>query len=132
VDTGAKVTTLNEETFCAFSNQLPQLQKSLHILRGANRSPLDVVGKSQMTLTYNDKASIQRVFVVRELQHNLLGLPAIKDLEIITRINAQLNVPDQYPTLFSAQSTFKGEYTINLKPDAQPFSLFTHRNVPIP
>ena len=84
VDTGAEVTALKEETFCAFTNQLPQLQKSLHTLRGANHSPLDVVGKSQMTLTYNDKVSIQRVFVVRELQHNLLGLPAIK---IITGIN---------------------------------------------
>ena len=28
--------------------------------------------------------------------------------------------------------TFKGEYTIHLKPDAQLFSLLTPRNVPIP
>jgi len=133
VDTGAEVTALSEETFRTFTNQVRQLQKSPHILRGANRSPLDVVGEGQMTLTYNDKSSIQRVFVVRELQHNLLGLPAIRDLEIITGINAvQLNIPDQYPALFSGLGTFKGEYTINLKPDAQPFSLFTPRNVPIP
>ena len=100
------------------------------MLWGANRSPLDVVGECQMTLHYNAKSSTQRVFVVRELQHNLLGLPAIRDLEIINAV--ELNVPDQYPTLFNGLGTIKGEYTINLKSDAQPFSLFTPRNVPIP
>ena len=133
VDTGAEVTELSEDTFRTFSNPAPQLKKSLHTLRGANRSPLDVVGESQMTLSYNTKFSTQRVFVVHELQHNLLGLPAIKDLEIITGINAvEVNVPDQYPALFNGLGTFKGEYVINLKSNAQPFSLFTPRNVPIP
>ena len=66
------------------------------------------------------------------MQHNLLGLPAIIDLEIITGINAiELNAPVQYPALFNGLGTFKGEYTINLKPDANPFSLFMPRNVPI-
>ena len=100
---------------------------------GANWSPLNVIGESQTTLSYKDKSSNQRVFVVRELQHNLLGLPAIRDLEIITGINAiELNAPVQYPALFNGLDTFKGEYTINLKPDANPFSLFTQRNMPIP
>ena len=59
--------------------------------------------------------------MVRELQHNLLGLPAIRDLEIISGINAvEMNVPDQYPALFNGLGTFKGEYIINLKSNAQP------------
>ena len=133
VDTGAEVTALSEETFCTLTNPVPQLHKSPHTLRGANRSPLDIVGERQMTLCYNEKSSIQHVFVVRELQHNLLGLPAIRDLEIITGIDAvELSIPDCYSALFNGLGTFKGEYTINLKPDAQPFSLFTPRNVPIP
>ena len=133
VDTGAEVTALSEKSFHTFVNPVPELKKSPHMLRGANRSPLDIVCECQMTLHYNAKSSTQRVFVVRELQHNLLGLPAICDLKIITGINAvELNVPDQYPTLFNGLGTFKGEYTINLKSDAQPFSLFTLRNVPIP
>ena len=129
MNTGAEV-TLSEDTFRTFSNPAPQLQKSPHTLRGANRSPLDVVGESQMTLSYKTKSSTQRVFVVLELQHNLLGPPAIKDLEIITAV--EVNVPDHYPALFNGLGTFKGEYVINLKSNAQPFSLFTPRNVPIP
>jgi len=60
-------------------------------------------------------------------------LPAIKELEIITGINAiEQSIPQQYPSLFSGLGTFKGEYTIKLKPVARPFSLFTPRNVPLP
>ena len=39
-------------------------------------------------------------------------------------INAvEVNVSDQYPVLFNGLGTFKGEYIINLKSNAQPFSL---------
>jgi len=62
-----------------------------------------------------------------------LGLSAIRNLEVITGTNAiELSIPDQYPAIFTGLGTFKGEYTIKLKPDAQPFSLFTPRNVQIP
>ena len=57
-----------------------------HTFRGANRAPLDVLGEAQMKLSYNAKSTTQQVFVVRDLQHNLLGLPAIRDLGIITGI----------------------------------------------
>ena len=82
-----------------------------------------------MKLIYNSKSTTQEVFVVRDLQHNLLGLPAIRNLEIITGINA---VEPNIPALFTGLGTFKGEHIIKLKPDTQPFSLFTPRIVPIP
>jgi len=108
---------------------VPKFQKSTRTLRGANRTPLDVLGEVQMKLLYNAKSSTQQVFVVRDLQHNLLGLPP---MEVITGINAiELSIPNQYPALFTGLGTFKGEYTIKLKPDVQPFSLFTPRNAPI-
>ena len=56
-----------------------------------------------------------QVFVINNnyLQHNLLRLPAIKALEVITGIDAVTQtIPDQYPTLFSGLETFKGDYTI--------------------
>jgi len=123
VDTGAEVTVLSENLF---HDSVPKFQKSTHTLRGANRTPLDVLGEAQMKLLYNAKSSTQQVFVVQDPQHNLLGLPAIRDLEVITGINAiELSIPDQYPALFTGLGTFKGEYTIKLKPDTQllkPFS----------
>ena len=133
VDTGAEVTALSHTTFNSIQKSLPQLKRSNQTLRGANRSPLDVVGETTLTLTYKGKSDAQRVFVINNLQHNLLGLPAIKALEVITGIDAVTQtIPDQYPTLFSGLGTFKGDYTIKLRPDAKRFCLFTPRNVPLP
>ena len=132
VDTGAEVTAMSDVTFHSLTNPLPQLKKSTQTLRGPNRSPLEVLGETTFKLTYKGKSSLERVFVIHNLQNNLLGLPAIKALEIITGINSITSIPEQYPTLFSGLGTFKGEYTIKLKPDAKPFCLFTPRNVALP
>ena len=92
-----------------------------------------MLGETTFKLTYKGKLSFERVFVIHNLRHNLLGLPAIKALEIITGINAiTQSIPEQYLTLFSGLGAFKREYTIKLQPDAKPFCLFTPRNVPLP
>ena len=133
VDTGAEVTAMSDATFNSIQNSVLHLKKSTQTLRGPNCSPLNVVGETTLNLTYKGKSSAQRVFVIHNLQTNLLGLPAIKALEIIRGINAiTQSIPDQYPTLFSGLGTFKGEYTIKLQPNAKPFCLFTPRNVPLP
>ena len=132
VDTGAEVTAMSDATFNSIQNSMPNLKKSTQTLQGPNCSPLNVVGETTLNLTYKGKSSAQRVFVIHNLQTNLLGLPAIKALEIIRGINAiTQSIPDQYPTLFSGLGTFKGEYTIKLQPNAKPFCLFTPRNVPL-
>ncbi len=42
-------------------------------------------------------------------------------------------IPEQYLNLFKGLGTFKGKsYTIQLKPDAKPFALFTPRHVSLP
>ena len=58
------------------------------MLRGPNCVPLEVVGKTSLKLTYKGKSSVQRVFVIKHLQNNLLGLPAIKALELIRGLDA--------------------------------------------
>lgn len=103
---------MSATTFQSLQKLMPQLKKSNQTLRGPNRSPLNVVGETTLKLTYKDKSSFHRVFVIHNLQKNLLGLPAIKALEIIRGINViTQSIPDQYPTLFSGLETFKGEYT---------------------
>ena len=133
VDTGAEVTTMSETTFYSLKKSAPQLKKSNQTLCGPNCSTLDVLGETTFKLIYKGKSSFERVFVIHNLQQNLLGLLAIKALEIITGINAiTQSIPEQYPTLFSGLVTFKREYTIKLRPGAKPFCLFTPRNVPLP
>ena len=71
--------------------------------------------------------------MVRHLKQNLLGLPAIKALQLLMLLNSvSQSIPDQYPTLFTSLGTFPEAYDIKLVPDAQPFALFTPRNVPLP
>ena len=110
-----------------------ELQSSSKRLCGPDRRPLDVVGEFSASLSCKDRSCTQPVYVVRKLQQNLLGLPAIQALELLTQVEAiRQSVPDQYPSLFTGLGTFPGTYEIQLQPDAQPFALFTPRNVPIP
>ena len=64
---------------------------------------------------------------------NLLGLPAIKSLSLLTPIEmVSTPIPEQYPSLFNGLGTFPESYEIRLKRDAQPFALFSPRSVPLP
>ena len=114
VDTGAEVTALSHTTFNSIQKTMPQLKRSNQTLRGPNHSSLDGVEETTLKLTYKGKSSAQQVFVINNLQHNLLGLPAIK-------ANQCCNTNNPRPTLFSGLGTFKGDYTIKLRPDAKSF-----------
>ena len=66
---------------------------------------------------------------------DLLGLPAIKELELLLNVcsveNGK-NIISQYPLLFTGLGTFACKYTIKLKPNSQPFALNAPRNIPLP
>ena len=85
-------------------------------------------------LSYRGHQCAEPVFIVKHLQHNLLGLPAIQALQLLAQVQAvSTPIAEQYPTLFVGLGTFRGtSYEIKLKPDAKPFALFTSRNVPLP
>ena len=87
-----------------------------------------------MTLSYKGKSCSQPVYVVRELQQNLLGLPAIQALNLLTQADTLQKTPvhQQFPAVFTGLGTIQDSFEIKLKPDAQPHALFTPRNVPIP
>ena len=131
VDTGAEVTVVSEKYAKILSRDLKPPSKRLH---GPASQPLSVLGEIQATLTYKDKQATQTIFVLRNLQHNLVGLPAIRALDILTRISAiSAPIKEQFPSLFTSLGTFPGSsYDMQLKPDAKPFALFTPRNVPLP
>ena len=67
-------------------------------------------------------------------KQNLLGFPAIQAVQVLKHVNAVTQfIPEQFPTLFTGLGTLKGEpYEICLKPEAQPFALYTPRNVSLP
>ena len=95
--------------------------------------PLEVLGEISANLAYRDTSCDHPVYIVKKLQQNLLSLPAIWSLNILAQVDAIVkSVPDQFPVVFTGLGTFPDTYQVKLKPDAEPFALFTPRNVPIP
>ena len=70
------------------------------------------------------------------LSNNLLGLPSITALNILTKINdihsKENTILSTFQDLFQGLGKMPCEYEIKLKPDAKPYSLFTARKIPIP
>ena len=100
-------------------------------LCGPNGVPLDLRGSLTVTLSQKQHKCDQDIFV------NLLGLPAIKRLHLLSVLyNLECYsitaIKQEFPSLFTGLGTLQGDYEIQVKQDAQPFSLGTARNIPIP
>ena len=134
IDTGAEVSAINEITF----NKLQdiQLKKPQKLLYGPAMSPLTVLGQFTANLTYNHVTCKQKIFVVKGLKNNLLGLPAITSLSLISRMSTvhynTHEVKKNFSHLFQGLGSLGNEYEIHLKEDAKPVSLHTARNIPLP
>ena len=73
------------------------------------------------------------MFIVNNLKSNLLGLPAIRASQLLSNVcSVDKSIISQYPLLFTGLGKFGQEYTIKLKPNLQPFTLSTPRNIPLP
>ena len=135
VDTGAEVTAISEETLTTLGS--PQVTNPNKKLCGPNGQPLSLIGSLTVTMSQRQHECQQDIFVVKQLKHNLLGLPAIKALYLLAIVD---NVGDdpagsikqQFPNLFTGLGTLQGDYEIKLTPGAKPFSLGTARNIPLP
>ena len=134
LDTGAEATAILTETYHKLGNVT--LHEPTKILCRPANSHLLVIGRFTGSLTYKQTNCQQEIFVVQGLQSNLLGLPAIKALALITRLEtatlSESRVKQSYPNLFNGLGTLGGEYAIKLKPGAAPYALHTARRVPIP
>ena len=132
IDTGAEVTVISDNITKSIGlHQLHPPSKKLH---GPDNRPLEVIGEATARLVYKGTECTQPIFVVRNVKQNLLGFHAIQALQILKDVNAVTqSIPEQLPTLFTGLGTLKGKpYEICLKPEAQPFALYTPRNVPLP
>ncbi|XP_011410333.1 PREDICTED: uncharacterized protein K02A2.6-like [Amphimedon queenslandica] len=133
IDTGAEVTVITEEVLKSLGCR-HKLLKPDRVLCGPDGSRLPVVGQIDVKLSYKDRETVQTAYVLRNLKLSLLGLPAIRELRFISQVNGvdEQSVKEQYPSLFEGLGTFKREYEIKLKHDAQPHTLYTARTVSLP
>ena len=107
VDTGAEVTALTEDALSQLGTI--QLKSPSKVPCGPDRTSLKVLGQTRVTLTSKGKSCSQDVYVVQQLKHNFLGLPAIRALGLLSQA-AEIMVELE---------------EIHLRPDAQPFALHT-------
>ena len=106
VDTGAEVTVLSEVTWKSLKLSSP-LKKTGTLLCGPDQSCLKVLGETTITQSYQRRSSTQRVFVVNNLKNNLLGLPAIKALQLLSNVcSIDNSIISQYPSLFTGLGKF--------------------------
>ena len=134
VDTGAEVTAVTKLALTQLGNV--QLHPAAKTPCGPDRKPLKVLGQTSATLSYSGKTCIHDIFVVDKLKNNLLGLPAIKDLNLLVMVNQMSSKYDEiinkFPSVFTGLGSIKGEFEIQLNPDAKPFALYTPRKVLYP
>ena len=134
LDTGAEVTAICPHTFKSLKRVT--LTKPQKVLYGPGRRPLQVIGQFQEVLSYNEKSSEQRIYVVKGLRTNLLGLPAITSLNLAARVydigSHRQSFMKAYPKVFQGLGNFGEPYDIKLKPNAQPYCLYTPRRVLLP
>ena len=136
LDTGAEVTAISEAT-CGLLGK-PPLQDPNKQLYGPARKPLEVQGKFQAILCHRGKEASPQMYVVNNLKTNLLGLPAITALNLISRMET-INTPttaesikQRFSKAFQNLGHLEKEYNIKLQPDSKPHALFTPRLVPLP
>ena len=134
LDTGAEVTAISEEVY----QMLPRVKllKASKVLYGPTQQRLKVLGQFTAQLSVEERKSNQAVFVVRGLQRNLLGLPAIQALQLISRVETletqETDIPKKFPKLFEGLGNLGDPYKIQLKEDTKPHAIYAPRNIPIP
>ena len=130
LDIGAEVTAVSHEVFGGLKNVT--LQKATRVLLGPAQQKLDVLNQFEGHFKHKGEACQQTVFV----KTNLLGLPTIIALKMVSRVNEisdyNLDIPKKFPKVFQGLGTMGEPYSIKLKPDAQPRAIYAPRNVLLP
>ncbi|KAI4905796.1 hypothetical protein NFI96_024894, partial [Prochilodus magdalenae] len=113
------------------------LESTKKVLQGPGQTPITVRGKFTASIRTDNKSTTQEVYVVPELKCNLLGRPAIQALGLVARVDtvaldSRERVKEQLPKLFKGLGKMEGDYKIELRADAKPFSISTPRRISRP
>jgi len=86
-----------------------------------------VVGQFQATLHHIQNSSPQKIFVTKNLKHNLLGLPAITALHLATQLDSTYTamIQNSFLSVFLGLGNLGEPYTIKLQENSSPFALNT-------
>ena len=107
VDTGAAIMAISKE--CHELLGKPELYKPTKCLQGPDSQSLNVVGQFEENISHNCNSSKQHIFVIDNLRVNLLGLPCIIALNLVSRIDSTADytamIAEKFPSLFRGLGT---------------------------
>ena len=105
-----------------------KLLKASKVLYGPTQQRLKVLGQFTALLSLEERKSYQALFVVRGLQRNLLGLPAIQALQLVSRMDTletqETDIPKKFPKLFKGLRNLGHAYKIQLKVETRPHAIY--------
>uniref|UniRef100_A0A1X7UVQ1 Peptidase A2 domain-containing protein n=1 Tax=Amphimedon queenslandica TaxID=400682 RepID=A0A1X7UVQ1_AMPQE len=93
-----------------------EVNKPNRLLCGPDGNWLPEVGQVAVKLSLKEHTTVQIAYVLKNLSQRLLGLPAIRELGVISHVNdvTDSSIKDQYPLLFKGMGTFNRKYEIKL------------------
>ena len=109
MDTGVEVTVISDKVYQTLENI--DLNKPTKALNGPACQRLDVMRQFTGILSHSVHSHSERIFVVRDLQNNLLGLQSIIALNLIQRIDVThqpTTIQEQFPNVFNRLGTMGG------------------------
>lgn len=141
IDTGADVTVITENTYKSLKPQ-PRLRYTNKVLMGPCKYQMKCLGVLILDVhaSSTNMSTRDYVYVVKDLERNLLSRKAAASLGLISHVNAinkenhPQTIQEKHSELFHGLGHMKDEYMykITLEEDAQPFSLSVPRKVPLP
>ena len=132
VDSGADITCINENQYNSTMGKLVPVNK---LITGPSGSSLEVIGKTNVELSFKSNSCFSDIYVVRNLSRALLGRPTLEPLNIVQRLASVSSSNPwvcKYPNVFQGLGKMPGIYKIKLLEDAEPYSVCTPRRVAIP
>ena len=133
IDSGTSVSCVPTQLYVKEMGEL--LKPSLPLV-GASGQVLQCEGYVNLIMSYKQAQVKHQIYFVHGLDKCLLGRPAINSLELLKRVNEVQpktnKFKEDYPQLFTGLGCMKGEYSLTVKDDAQPFSVAAPRRVPLP
>lgn len=132
LDSGADVSCIPESVFKPSMGQLCDVSIQA---TGAGGHSLNIVGKFNSSLTYNDRTINSDVYVIKGLKRPLLGRDEIEKLKLLQRISevsCETKWKKSYSHLFDGLGTISGDYHLSLVSDAEPYAVSVPRRVALP
>ena len=96
------------------------------------------MGQFEEILHYKDRSTQQKIYVIKGLTTNLLGLSAIISLNLASRVDTttvvdyKSLVAECFPKVFRGLGNLGDPYVIKLTQDAVPHVIYTPRTVALP